>query len=132
MRLGEVRSVLARFPEFRVTTAGRIYVDVVLGERRHRVRVLPVQGSDWLRVEGRIVSLDDIEATPKVGDITERVLKANRHMEFVGLARDDDVWLVARSDLPPEAEAEELLDTIRSVARVADRWELLWTGDDAE
>lgn len=130
MVLRDVRGALASYPELTVTPAGRILIDVKLGRRGHRVRVLPA--GEWLRVEGKIVLLEDVEGAPGARDLAEKVRQANSRMELVGLARDEDNWLVARYDVPPEAEADELVEAILRVARVADRWELLWVGGDLE
>jgi hypothetical protein len=127
MVLRDVRGALTRWPELAVTAHGRIWVDVPLGARRHRVRV--TGADEWLRVEGRIVSMTEVEVAPRVADLALRLLRANSAAELVSLARDDDE-LVARCDVPPEADADELVDAIYRVARVADRWELLWTGAD--
>ncbi len=130
MQLRDVRNVLAGVPGLAVTEHGPIYVGVPLGARRHRVRVTSAE--DWLRVEGRVANMDDLDATPKVRDLAARLLRANHLGELSGLARDEDGWLVARCDVPPDADGEELVDAIRRVAQVADRWELLWTGGDGE
>lgn len=130
MQLRDVRGVLAGVAGLTVTEHGRIYVGVPLGPRRQRVRVTAAE--DWLRVEGRVVNMDELDAAPKVKDLATRLLRANHIGELVGLARDEDGWLVARCDVPPEADGEELVDAIRRVAQVADRWELLWTGGDGE
>lgn len=130
MVLRDVRGAISSYPELAVTPAGRILVDVKLGLRGHRVRVL-AEG-EWLRVEGKIVLVDHVEGAPGARDLGEMLRKANSSMELVGLARDEDNWLVARCDVPPEADAEELVEAILRVARVADRWELLWTGGDFE
>lgn len=98
--------------------------------RGHRVRALPA--GEWLRVEGKVVLVDDVEGAPGARDLAEKLREANSGMELVGLARDEDNWLVARYDVPPEAAADELVEAILRVARVADRWELLWVGWDLE
>jgi hypothetical protein len=130
MQLNQVRHTLARHPELQVSPSGRITVNVPLGARSHSVRVL-AQG-DWVRVEGKIANLGHIDHSLKVGELTERVLRANSTTELVGLARDADSWLVARYDLPPEADGLELVEAVQRVAKVADRWELLWMGEDRE
>lgn len=130
MQLREVRPALSAFPELPVAQTGRVVVTVTLGARRQRVRVLAA--GDWLRVEGRILPLDTVEGGPLVRDLAGRLLEANGAGEFVGLTRDEDNFLVARHDIPPDAGVGELVDAIWRVARVADRWELLWTGKDAE
>lgn len=130
MQLREVRPALSAFPELPVAEKGRVIVTVALGPRQQRVRVLAV--GEWLRVEGRIVAMDQLEAGPLLRDVAGRLLEANGAGEFVGLTRDDDSWMVARHDIPPDAGVDELVDAIWRVARVADRWELLWTGEDAE
>ncbi len=130
MDLNEVRRALARHPSLVVSTSGRIVVDVPLGARAHRIRVSSAW--PWLRVEGKIVNMADLAQSPKAAALTERILSANTTAELYGLARDEDSWLVARYDLPPDADGTELVETILRVARVADRWELLWSGDDAQ
>lgn len=130
MELNEVRRALARYPNLSVSPAGRIVVDVPLGARAHRIRIS--SAGPWLRIEGKIVNMADLEQSPKAVALTERILSANTTAELYGLARDEDYWLVARCDLPPDAEEPELAETILRVARVADRWELLWSGDDAQ
>lgn len=130
MQLRDVRPALVAFPDLPVSTTGRVIVTVQLGARQQRVRVLPA--GDWLRVEGRITSMDAVEGQPLVRDLAGRLLLVNGAGEFVGLTRDEDNCLVARHDIPPDAGVGELVDAIWRVARVADRWELLWTGEDAE
>lgn len=130
MQLKNVRAVLARHPNLSVSQAGRIVVDVPLGPRSHRIRVTSAR--DCLRVEGKIVNLSNLGQSPKVVALTERILSANTTAELFGLARDEDYWLVARYDLPPDTDGAELVETILRVARVADRWELLWSGDDVQ
>lgn len=126
MRLSEVRPFLARLAQWEVAPHGRIYVDVELGVRAHRVRVLDEDG--WLRVEGRVIEMDHVPM--QVRDLAQRILRANALSELVSLARDEDGWLVARQDLPPDAEGEELAEAIERVARTADRWEMLWSEED--
>lgn len=128
MELNEVRQALARYPELAVSPSGRIIVEVQLGARSHRVRVS--SAGPWLRVEGKIVNLFDLEQSAKAVALTDRILSANANAELFGLARDEDSWLVARYDLPPDAEGAELAETVLRIAQVADRWELLWSGTD--
>lgn len=130
MELNEVRRALARYPNLSVSPSGRIVVDVPLGARTHRIRVS--SAGPWLRVEGKIVNMSDLAQSPRAVALAERILSANTTAELYGLARDKDSWLVARHDLLPDADGTELVETILRVARVADRWELLWSGDDAQ
>lgn len=127
MQLRDVRKCLAA-TDLAVTAAGPIWVKVPLGARGHKVRVK--QEADWLRVEALIEDLSEMEGAPRTRDLAERVLAANAAGEMVALVRDTDFRLVVRCDVPPEADPGELVEAIGRVARVADRWELLWTGGD--
>lgn len=127
MQLRDVRKCLAA-TDLSVTAAGPIWVQVPLGARGHKVRVM--QEADWLRVEALIEDLSEMEGAPQTRDLAARVLEANAAGEMVALVRDSDRRFVVRWDVPPEADTEELVEAIGRVARVADRWELLWTGGD--
>lgn len=130
--LSRLRGPLARRLGVHIGARGRVVFELPLGRRTHTVRV-DEQGR-WLRVEGRIARLasGEIADPMSVRDLLGTVLQANKATELVAFARNDDGWLVARCDLPGFAPVEEVERAVWSVARIADRWEEVWVGDDRQ
>jgi len=127
--LRELREPLSKLLDVPIGSRGRVAIELELpGERRHRVRVH--ERGDWLCVEGRVAHVDDL--IDRMGDIDllATTLQANHDTELIAFGRDEDGYLTARADLHPSTPAAVVADTVRRVARVADRWEEVWAGED--
>jgi len=112
----------------RVRDRGVLEIEVPLGQRGHRVTV--EREGEWLVVCGRIAEVPNVGL--QIRDLLAVVLQANHEAELLGFERSEDNWLVARCDLPGVVPVDEIARAVRRVAGVADRWEEVWVGLDAE
>lgn len=87
-------------------------VVVPLGVRRHAVRSIPDASRGWLlRAE--------VPQTPGPGGL-EALLRRNRSSGLAWFALDDEARLVVRSDVPADADNDEVGMHLRETARLAD------------
>ena len=104
-------------------------VSVPLGTRHHMVRLAP--DDEWLCVWAKAIRPEALDPPPSTAHLAAQLLQANHHAELAQIALAADGWLEVRYELPMEAApVSEVVAAIWRVARLADRWELLWTGVD--
>ena len=120
-----VSAVLAAESSFSRSASGLV---VQLGPRKHGVQ-LSIEG-EWLRLVGPITDPKATTDSPDEGQLLTQLLQANRSIEMVGLRLGSQGRLVACCDILRDSPTHVVTTAIWRVARVADRWELLWTGQD--
>ena len=86
---------------------------------------------EWVCIWGQIADWRAVDDRPKLKDVLAQVLQANHDAELLRFEVDAEGWLEAAFDLPTyDVDIEEVADAVWRVGRLADRWELLWTGAD--
>ncbi len=128
--MSAIRAALQDAPDIEASPAGRLVATVKLGQRSQSVRVTPVD-HNWWQFRSRIARLAALSRKVQVTDLARLLLQVNQDSELVRISRDkDSLW--ATFELPVGSPDSDAVNAVRRVAGVADRWELVWVGDDIE
>lgn len=129
MTLRELRQGLLALgaDDLYVSPAGRLVVDVSLGERHQKVRIHSDAEGRWFYVTSRICGVGELGV--RVSELAAEILRQNRHQEFLAYGREGDD-LIGYLELPSDVAVEEFAGLVRRLAAECDRWEDRLTGDD--
>lgn len=127
-RLSSLRPELAAHLQVNIGERGRLSVRLPVGERSHTVRFREEDG--WIEIEGRIGEINHLARIRSHDEVAAAILQTNLSATMAGLRVDDSGHLIAVSAVPSNAPIDEFVSAALRVARLADRWEELWMGDD--